>query len=142
MEIFIFFSKLFGIFSTESFLNASSQSSQIRRRQAGPNRNVARRTSGRPNNPDNSSTSSSGMVIPNLSPLSDSDRSNQSQPRLVVDVDVDVDNGGSMQIAPMPSNREQRSQQLNRPPTPERMQNMSPAERSQHFQTFNRGSGG
>lgn len=48
----------------------------------------------------------------------------------------------SMQIAPTPRNRDARTEQLTRPPTPERMSSMSSQERSQEMRTYKRGMGG
>lgn len=77
-----------------------------------------------------------------------SNRSNSSSARNIdyLDDSDDGRNGNSrsddsMQVAPLPRDRGQRTQ----PPrqlTPERMRDMSPQERSQNFQTFNRGFGG
>lgn len=48
----------------------------------------------------------------------------------------------SVQTAPLPRNPVQRTHTPTRPPTPERMRNMTNPERSQQFNTFNRGISG
>lgn len=98
------------------------------------------------------------MNIPNLSSESNSSTRRRSSgrhapdssvPQVEVEIEIDNDPGqcgysssDSMQTAPLPRNRGQRSESLSQPPTPERMQSMSSSERSQHFGRFKRGGGG
>lgn len=155
--------------SNSSILSAAT-TKRPRENEAGPSRNVSKRTGGRPLNridqPNQSSESRSDspMVIPDVPTSQSSNESshqsiNRSAPARrrtrstgpPVELEIDIDDGNnantsqasqSMQAAPMPRHRDQRTQALTRPPTPERLRNMSPAERSQDFRNFNRGNGG
>lgn len=169
VELFLALSSLSQSLSESG--SQSPTGKRSRNDEGGPSRNVARRTGGQPlhrandQNQSSESRSSSSMAYPDMPSTQSSEAANQSSPTRrhtrshgpTIELDIDIDDGDhgatnqsgtgtpssqSMQAAPLPRHRHQRTEPLTRPPTPERMRNMSAAERSQNFQSFNRGSGG
>lgn len=156
--------------SSSNTSGQSSTNKRRHDEEARPSRNVAKRTRGPPKNQSVTSTSSSQTSrqdplpifnttdVPSTQTSDDDDgnsRTSRSHSPVAPNIDYDdsaddlnaqTDNGNgsgdSMQIAPMPHNREQRTRELTRPPTPERMRELSSQERSMDFRRYNRGGGG